>query len=58
MEMLPLLEEEARKRQGTRTDIKEKIPESEYSKATEQAAQIPNTNHHYVSDAKALKADR
>jgi hypothetical protein len=57
---LPYLEEEAKKRQGQRTDllqnsqnISQKIDGSN-GKATEQAAEVFSTNHQYVSDAKKL----
>jgi predicted flavoprotein YhiN len=55
IDILPLLEEEARKRQGTRTDITQKFAESEYGEARKQVAQILNTNRQYISDTKALK---
>lgn len=54
VEMLPLLEAEAKERQGARTDIVEKIPPSEMGKAREKAAAIVGTNPRYVSDAKKL----
>jgi len=55
---LPLLEAEAKKRQGARNDINipEKIPESKQSESREQAAQIVGANARYVSDAKRIKA--
>ncbi len=55
VDALPHFEEEAKERQGTRTDIREIIPEGEHGKATERAAEALNTNPHYVSDAKAIQ---
>ena len=49
--------EAAKQRQGTRTDITEKIPESEFSESREKAAQKVGTNPRYVSDAKRIKKD-
>ena len=49
-----MLEEEAKERQGTRTDIKEIIPGSA-GQARDKAAEILNTNPRYVSDAKMLQ---
>lgn len=45
---------EAKERQGTRTDIVEIIPQSDFGKAREQAAKDMNTNARYVQDAKML----
>jgi N6-adenosine-specific RNA methylase IME4 len=53
LDVLPLLEAEARERQGQRTDIREIVPESS-GKATDQAAAMTGTNGRYVSDAKAI----
>jgi hypothetical protein len=58
-DMLPLLEEEARKRQGQRTDLTsgKEFPEvAEPERARDQAAAIVGVNPHYVSDAKRLQA--
>lgn len=62
VEMLPLLEEEAKERQGRRTDLQhnivEKIPQSaEDNKSRTQAAKLVGTNERYVSDAKKIKQD-
>jgi len=38
---LPHFEEEARKRQGMRTDIREKIPEGSYGKAADPEGGLP-----------------
>jgi hypothetical protein len=57
-DMLLLLEEEAKRRQGTRTDLRpnlvEIIPQS-HGKSREQAAVIVGTNDRYISDAKHIK---
>lgn len=57
VELLPYLEAEAKARQGTRTDIVEKIPPSETGKARDKAAEMVGTNPRYVSDAKRLKEE-
>lgn len=62
VEVLPLLEEEARARQGQRNDL---TPTSVNSltevhrpqRATQEAAEIFHTNRQYVSDAKKIKED-
>lgn len=70
-EILPDLEKEARERQGERRDLTsvkdftevkmdmgdlwQADQERKVQRATEQAAQLFNTNHKYVSDAKKLK---
>ena len=51
-----LFAREAKERQGTRTDIKEKVPES-VGQARDQAAAMFNVNPHYVTDAKKLAAE-
>ncbi len=56
-EALPHYEAEAKKRQGERTDIKEKIPGSEEGQARDQAASDFNVNHHYISDMKSLRQE-
>jgi hypothetical protein len=53
-EILPILEEEAKERQGARTDIREIIPGSSTGKASEQAAKIIGVGGRYVSDAKKI----
>ncbi len=45
---------EAKQRQGTRTDIVEKILQCEPGRASIQAASIVGTNQHYVTDAKKI----
>lgn len=60
VEILPMLEEEARERQGQRTDIpdiKEIFPESSKGQSRDQAATLLNTNGRYVQDAKRLKQE-
>jgi N6-adenosine-specific RNA methylase IME4 len=57
VDILPLLEKEAKERQGARTDIVEKIPPSrQFGKARAQASKIVGVNPHYVSDFKRIKA--
>ena len=53
-EALPHFEEEAKKRQGSRTDIQEKIPECS-GQSRDQAAAKVGVNPRYVSDAKKIK---
>ena len=62
-EILPMLEEEARERQGARNDLTsvKNLTEVdtqviEPQRAAEQAATIVGTNRQYVSDAKTIKA--
>ncbi|HPU89068.1 MAG TPA: hypothetical protein PL088_11820 [Spirochaetota bacterium] len=55
MEVLPKLEEEARKRQGARNDIGQKFAQSDAGRSREQAGKLLNVNHQYVSDAKRIK---
>lgn len=55
-EMLPMLEKEARERQGARTDIKEIFPESLPGQARDQAAAVVGVNGRYVQEAKRLQA--
>lgn len=45
---------EARKNQGTRTDLLEIVPKSEPIHAAKQAAAIMGTNPHYITDAKKI----
>jgi len=54
LDILPLTEAEARKRQGTRNDIQERIPESQQAQSRDHAAQAVGVNPRYVSDAKVL----
>ena len=57
--MLPLLEKEAKKRQGKRTDLDSELPGKIAGKsgdARDQAAQAVGVNPRYVSDAKAIAA--
>jgi hypothetical protein len=55
VDALPMLEEEAKKRQGTRTDIPAKLPGSELGESREKAAALVNVSPRYISDAKAIK---
>lgn len=54
LDILPYLEDDARKRQGARNDIQEKFPESDAGQARDKAAKLVGTNPRYVSDAKKL----
>lgn len=55
-EALPMFEAEAKSRQGARTDLQERIPESEPGRqARDDAAEQFEVNPHYISDAKRLK---
>lgn len=61
MDVLPMLEAEAKERQGARNDIHQLIdecsnePRERIPQALEQAAQMVGTNRQYVSDAKKLR---
>lgn len=60
LDALPMLEEEAKARQGQRTDlpnIPQRFVESERGEAAKQAAQMFNTNFQYVRDAKRLQEE-
>lgn len=64
VEILPMLEEEARERQGKRNDLNgtsvnslTEVDRPEPQRATQQAATLLNTNRQYVSDAKKLKQE-
>lgn len=65
VDMLPMLEEEAKRRQrehggtapGKSKSLPEFFPEVIEPESREQAAALVGTNAHYVSDAKRLKAD-
>jgi len=46
-----LFSKEAKERQGTRTDLTQKIAESNVGEAREKAAKAFGTNPHYVDDA-------
>lgn len=56
LDVLPLLEAEAKERQGARTDLQNNVSQiiDRSSRASEQAAKITNTNRQYVSDAKRI----
>ena len=49
-----LLEAEAKERQGTRTDIHQKIDEGDAGQALDKAAELVGSNRQYVSEAKKL----
>lgn len=60
VEALPMLEAEARERQGARTDLTQKIEQGENRNAKTSAAVAGNllgVNRQYVSDAKTIKRD-
>ncbi len=57
VDILPGIEKEARERQGARTDIREKFPQSDKGKATEKAAAMVGVNPRYISDMKKLVAE-
>lgn len=58
-EIVPELEEEARRRMGARTDLVEKIPRgSGFGKSRDLAAQRLAVNPHYVSDARRIMLER
>lgn len=60
LEIMPLLEEQAKERQGARTDLGDNIPElipGSSGEAREQAAAMMETNPRYVSDAKRLERE-
>ncbi|MEM7348962.1 MAG: hypothetical protein AAF485_32440, partial [Chloroflexota bacterium] len=49
-----LFAEEAKRRQGQRNDIVEKIPRCEQGKSRDKAGQMMGVNGRYVSDAKKI----
>jgi N6-adenosine-specific RNA methylase IME4 len=55
LDVLPMLEAEAKKRQGVRNDIAQIVAESGQGEAREQAAVLFGTNRQYVSDAKQIQ---
>lgn len=52
--LLPFFEDQAKKRQGARTDITEKIPEGFGGEARDQAGRAFSVNGKYVSYAKSI----
>jgi N6-adenosine-specific RNA methylase IME4/ParB-like chromosome segregation protein Spo0J len=54
LDVLPLFEREAKQRQGSREDIRERIPESDKGKAAEKVAEMVGVNPRYISDAKRV----
>lgn len=54
VKMLPMLEAEAKERQGTRTDLTSGNFFTDVGKASDVAAVATGTNSHYVSDAKRI----
>lgn len=61
VEILPILEAEAKQRQGERTDLHNDIveifPQCDGGRARDIAAEITGTNGRYVSEAKKLKEE-
>lgn len=58
LDVLPMLEQEAKERQGERTDLTSvKDLTHDPQRASEQAATIFGTNRQYVSDAKRIAAE-
>ena len=63
LDILPMLEEEAKERQGVRNDIATTSVNfltevvAEPQRATAQAAAITGTNRQYVSDAKRISTE-
>jgi len=56
--LLPKYEEEAKKRQGARLDIVEKIPQgSGWGKARDHVAQVVGVNPRYISDFKQIQQE-
>lgn len=55
-ELVNAFAEEAKQRQGTRTDIKASLPESSKAQAREQAAKVMHVSPRIVSDAKKVAA--
>jgi len=55
LEFLPLLEEEARQRQGTRTDLVAILPGSDGGRARARAADLVSVSPRYIQDAKAIQ---
>jgi hypothetical protein len=55
LDVLPMLEAEAKERQGARTDIQQIFAECGQGQARDQAANLLKTNRQYVSDAKRLQ---
>lgn len=58
LDMLPMLEAEAKERQGTRTDLDAtSVKElTDVRRASDQAAKLAKTNRQYVNDVKKLAA--
>jgi len=57
LDALPFYEGEAKERQGTRTDITAKLPESDTGEAREHAAKDFDVSARYISDAKKLSEE-
>jgi len=56
-EVMPMLEAEAKKRQGSREDIVEKIPQGSKERSAVKAGKMFNVNEKYVRDIKKLKEE-
>ena len=57
LDLLPAYEKEAKKRQGTRSDLDDNIPERfpEGGEARDHVAKLTGANPHYISDCKKIK---
>jgi len=55
VDLLPILEQEAKERQGARTDISANLRGSEEGKASQKAAKITGSSSRNVEQAKAIK---
>lgn len=57
VDILPLLEKEAKDRQGTRTDLVGKIPQGDEGKSRDKASEVFNVDASYISAAKKIKEE-
>jgi len=57
VELLPFYKKAANERQGTRTDISQKVDEC-YGRATDFVAEKVHVNRQYISDAESIKEKR
>lgn len=56
-EVMPMLEDEAKKRKATSNANREKIPTSEKGRPSEKAGKMFNVNERYIRDIKKLKEE-
>lgn len=52
--LLPLLEKEAKERQGARTDLVQNFAPGSFGKSRDKVAELTGANRQYVSDAKRI----